>query len=299
MTKTKEQTLAEQIYADALKAGKIATGFTMKDAEGLARIKIAHDEAASSGKKHANEIEDLIQKYREAADPLLKYRDDLAFVEEAFKSGKISAAQYSETVANINLAMEKAAENADPLKKQTEELTRAFESFGRKSADAIADFVVDGKGNFSDLIKSMIKDMISFSIYQNLMKPLFGGGGTNFLSSIFSFGGGSGRTTIAGNALGGLRASGGSVASGSPYVVGENGPELFVPNRSGSIVPDTSMSGNGGGVIVNQTINVSTGVQQTVRAEIQSLLPQISNAAKAAVIDAKRRGGSFANAFGG
>lgn len=59
------------------------------------------------------------------------------------------------------------------------------------------------------------------------------------------------------------------------------------------------MSGSGGGVIVNQTINVSTGVQQTVRAEIQSLLPQISNAAKAAVIDAKRRGGSFANAFGG
>jgi uncharacterized phage protein gp47/JayE len=59
------------------------------------------------------------------------------------------------------------------------------------------------------------------------------------------------------------------------------------------------MMSSGSGVVVNQTINISTGVQQTVRAEIQSLLPQISNAAKAAVIDAKRRGGSFANAFGG
>lgn len=56
--------------------------------------------------------------------------------------------------------------------------------------------------------------------------------------------------------------------------------------------------GNGaGGVIVQQTINVSTGVQQTVRNEIQTLLPQIAEASKAAVLDARRRGGSFANAF--
>jgi hypothetical protein len=52
-----------------------------------------------------------------------------------------------------------------------------------------------------------------------------------------------------------------------------------------------------GTVIINQTINVSTGVQQTVRAEIKQLLPQIAESAKAAVVDAKRRGGSYGRAF--
>ena len=51
--------------------------------------------------------------------------------------------------------------------------------------------------------------------------------------------------------------------------------------------------GGGQGVVVNQTINVTTGVQQTVRAEIQNLLPQISQAAKSAVLSERRRGGGY------
>jgi hypothetical protein len=139
-------------------------------------------------------------------------------------------------------------------------------------------------------------------VYQNLLKGMFtgGGGGFNFLS-LLGFGGGIGsRTTIAGGALGGLRANGGPVSANRQYIVGEKGPELFMSGSSGSIVPNNALGGNsGGGVTINQTINISTGVQQTVRAEIQQLLPQISNAAKNAVVDAKRRGGSFAMAFGG
>ena len=57
------------------------------------------------------------------------------------------------------------------------------------------------------------------------------------------------------------------------------------------------MGSSGGGVTINQTIQVSTGVQQTVRNEIQSLMPQIASASKQAVLDARRRGGSFAAAF--
>jgi len=72
---------------------------------------------------------------------------------------------------------------------------------------------------------------------------------------------------------------------------------MFVPNQSGAIVPNDRLGGVNG-VIINQTINVSTGVQQTVRAEISQLMPQISEATKAAVMDARRRGGSFSAAFG-
>jgi len=91
------------------------------------------------------------------------------------------------------------------------------------------------------------------------------------------------------------RAIGGSVQSGRTHLVGERGPELFIPSASGSIVPNNAMGG--GGVTVVQNINVSTGVQQTVRAEIMTLMPQIANAAKSAVAEAKLRGGSFGAAL--
>ena len=51
------------------------------------------------------------------------------------------------------------------------------------------------------------------------------------------------------------------------------------------------------GTTINQTINVSTGVQQTVRTEIIQLMPKIAETTKLAVLDAKRRGGSFSAAF--
>jgi hypothetical protein len=193
----------------------------------------------------------------------------------------------------------------DGLKRVREEFTNVGQAVSdtwvnafSSMEDAFVNFVKTGKLDFKSLADSIIADMARIT-FRQMVSGFFGGGGGgggfNILS-MFGLGGGGGSVPLPPIVT---RAVGGSVSSGSPYLVGENGPELFMPSRSGSIIPDTSMSGSGGGVIVNQTINVSTGVQQTVRAEIQSLLPQISNAAKAAVIDAKRRGGSFANAFGG
>ena len=64
---------------------------------------------------------------------------------------------------------------------------------------------------------------------------------------------------------------------------------------------ETVIDHEGGGmapVVVNQTINVTTGVQQTVRAEIANLMPQISDAAKSAVAEGRMRGGSYGSAMG-
>ena len=81
-------------------------------------------------------------------------------------------------------------------------------------------------------------------------------------------------------------------------MVGERGPEMFIPNSSGAIVPNDKLGGSGqGAVIVNQTINLSTGVSQTVRTEIMAMLPRIVESTKAAVVDARLRGGTFAKAF--
>ena len=95
--------------------------------------------------------------------------------------------------------------------------------------------------------------------------------------------------------IAGVTAYGGEVGPSSGVIVGERGPEVFYPNTKGVIAPNSQVAG--GNVVVNQTINVTTGVQQTVRAEIRQLMPQIADSAKAAVSDAKRRGGSYGRAF--
>ena len=51
--------------------------------------------------------------------------------------------------------------------------------------------------------------------------------------------------------FGGGRAKGGSVSSGQAYMVGERGPELFVPGRSGTIVANDKMGGGNTNVVVN------------------------------------------------
>ena len=97
------------------------------------------------------------------------------------------------------------------------------------------------------------------------------------------------------------RATGGTVASKTPYIVGEKGPELFIPNTSGRVAPNGSFGGGGGAppVVVEQHINFATGIQPTVRAEVMNMLPQIQNSTIAAVQEARVRGGKFAESFGG
>ena len=138
-----------------------------------------------------------------------------------------------------------------------------------------------------DMAKSVVDSLIQMLIQYYITKPLF-----DALQM------GLGGAPTGGGGGGGGKAIGGSVQAGKPYMVGERGTELFVPNQSGSIVPNGNLGG-GGGVVVNQTINLSTGVTQTVRAEVLNLMPQIAQSAKAAVAEGRMRGGSYSKALVG
>lgn len=174
--------------------------------------------------------------------------------------------------------------NDTNLKLELEELAKTMSStITQGFTDAIT-----GAKSFGDAMKSMAKTvvdaLIKMMVQYYITKPI-----------LDAFGSALGiptGTTATGKAIGG------SVQAGQPYMVGERGPELFIPNSQGSIVPNGNLGG-GGGVVVNQTINVTTGVQQTVRAEIATLMPQIANAAKGAVADARQRGGGFSKALVG
>jgi len=94
-------------------------------------------------------------------------------------------------------------------------------------------------------------------------------------------------------------ASGGTVQAGTPTLVGERGPELFVPGSAGSIRTNADSKGSGGGgVSIVQNLNFAVGVTNTVRAEVMNMLPAIQQSTISAVADAKQRGGKFSKAFG-
>ena len=161
---------------------------------------------------------------------------------------------------------------------------------------------VTGAANFADAMKAMAKSVVD-SLIKMLIQKYIVDAAFGFISGL---GGGSKTPSTAINNLpsimsgliDGPRAIGGSVQNGGSYLVGERGPEIFSPNASGSITPNNKLGG-GGGVVVNQTINVTTGIQSTVRAEIIQLMPQIAQAAKGAVADARLRGGNFSKAMAG
>ena len=241
-TASETEKLALELIADAKKKDiTLSTDQARLQAEGI----IKQNDAAGAAKKYGDEIESLKEKYENVADPLKKFNDDLAEVEMLYKKGAIGADVYSNAVANINKAKQDFIDKSDPMKDQLKELERAFDGFGKKSADAIAEFVVSGKMDFRDLIQSMIKEMISMLVYQNLLKGMFSGMGGNPFAFLFSAMG-------AGAAGPGMppsgRAVGGPVSANRPYIVGEKGPELFMSGSSGSIVPNNAL---GGGVSIN------------------------------------------------
>lgn len=116
--------------------------------------------------------------------------------------------------------------------------------------DAIVEFVQTGEFNFSRLVDSILADLTRLLVRQALfgLVASFGGAGGFGAAGLsgFLFGGGGGGVPA--------RQAGGPVAPGRPFLVGERGPELFVPPGSGSIAPNNALGGGGTNVtVVNVT----------------------------------------------
>ena len=160
----------------------------------------------------------------------------------------------------------------------------------------------EGWKGFRDSLKGIVTyivaQFIKVQMQALITRSIAGmGGGGGLFSSIGSlFGGSSGAPPPPSYGFAQQGATG--LHSRSPYVVGERGPELFVPNTSGSIMSNMqSRKVSSGGATVNQTLNFDVGVAQTVRAEIVSLLPTIKQQSVDAMIDAKERGGKVSDIF--
>lgn len=145
---------------------------------------------------------------------------------------------------------------------------------GRLIEASLAKALTSGKLGFDDLKRVALGAMSQ--IAQASLRGLFSGGG--------SAGGGLGALLNSGiSSLLGMpgRAHGGPVSGGRPYMVGERGPELFVPSGSGRVVA----AGEGAGRDVRVAISVNTPTPEdpgVLRQSSRQLARAVRSALRAA-----------------
>jgi hypothetical protein len=289
VTKGRFKTLSDgekQRLIDAAKALQAAT-----DAEEIERNRVK-----TIGEQHVAEMRllEASQKVNASVDAELalerQYQgllDDTAqseadrfirivdYIEKQRELGRISAATAAE--------MKKLATGVPEKLSEADEWAREA---ARNIQDALGQNLYDIlDGKFDSIGRSfgnMLKRMAAEAMAANLSKMLFGdyakdgkisgwlGDGLGWLASRF---GGGGLT---------MRASGGPVSARTPYMVGEKGPEVFMPLASGNIVPNNQL----GGVTVAPTITINGEMSRSQEARLAVMM---RNVALATMADSRRR----------
>ena len=290
--------------------------------DSTAKAKRSHKLAQESDRKRLVMLQELLEKAVEAGDELGEMnRVDFASglnkqIQDIVNSlGQVTNAipEFAtiaiEEINNVDLAFKAWKETV----KDTDEIVRSFTT---NALDGMTDALtagITGAANFADAMKAMAKSVVD-SLIKMLVQKYIVDRAFGFITQGFGSGDSTPTPTGAINQSVGTASAVTNPISGGAYkppsfsgggftgygsrsggVDGRGGfPAILHPNES---VIDHQRGG--GGVVVNQTINVTTGVQQTVRAEIATLMPQIANAAKGAVADARMRGGGYSKALVG
>lgn len=230
-------------------------------------------------------LDDLGKKMGEMAGSLLEGMG----LNDLFTIPEDSTKSVEELDAEI-LAMAEAMKDADKAAKEvTTTIGTEMKSVILNASSNISnDFVqalMDGKDaleTFKNFAKNIVQQIIATFLQMAVVNQI--------LNSVFNLGG-------TPDALPTIKlAGGGHYSKGKPTIVGERGPEMMIPNTSGTIMNNMNTRnamGGGGGVTVVQNNNFALGVGATARAEVQKMLPQIAETSKMAVFEAAARGGAY------
>jgi len=211
----------------------------------------ARKAALAAGEAFAAAFEDTgdgmtPEKAAEFANGLKKIQDGYAGIADAQLVNLEASRTWSDGWDKAFGAYKDSAQNA------AEQSTTYFNTFTNGFEDAIVNFVKTGKLNFKDLANSLIADFARIQakkLLLGLMDMGGGGGSGGLLSTIF----------------GGGRANGGPVGVGGAYMVGERGPEMFIPKNAGTIIPNGAM---GGGSLTQVTYNIQAADAASFRQMI-------------------------------
>ncbi len=165
-------------------------------------------------------------------------------IENTLKKAGIVLTDADRQALGLKIAeIQKLTKEQEAAKTAAQQLKDVYTDIGMSIKSGIVDAIqsaVDGTKTLGEAASGVLKNIANKLLDVAINMALFGA-----MSG----------TGTGGGLLGGLfkpRANGGPVAGGSTYLVGERGPELFVPGRSGTIVPNNKLAGGGDtNVVVN------------------------------------------------
>jgi hypothetical protein len=172
-------------------------------------------------------------------------------------SGYASVLEYSKQLTEEQKRQQALADGISNTVGQG--MTSAFNALIQGSQDFNSSLRQIASGVLIDIANQLLQVFVIQKAI-NALSGLFGGNRGGFASGASFNPGAFGMASIVpglsgvGNFFGGARANGGSVMGGKGYLVGERGPELFMPGRSGGIAPTGSFGG-----AVSVVVNVDAG----------------------------------------
>lgn len=290
----------------------------------------AASDAIRESQKQMDELFALMEKQRQAADAiedrfgsgaetLARQTQELADIQHLLAPETVQRAMQDLTdkADDQARAMRGAAGGVDGFMAGIEQgiadMARANTEFetGKKMvdmmSDAITDLAMGAEVDFGKILKSFLNMMIQMELRaaaSSLWSALGGSGGIGgFFGGLF--GGGGGNVTASGGAFdigaaaslpGGWMpgfADGGRPPLGRPSIVGERGPELFVPDSAGTIFNREQLGGMGGTtVVVQQTVHVGEYVTTNqFMTGLRAVKQAAEEGARATLIDQGKRGG--------
>lgn len=200
-------------------------------AENSAKMAIQAEEARRGSALSTEEIQAYYTKAYEGTGELIEQQKRLYDQSRSFSTGWTQA---------FNEYMDNATNAANAGRD-------IFNSVTSNMNSAIDKFVETGKFKFSDFARSVIQDLLKIELKAQATKLIgaaTGGAGIiGGIASIFGF------------------ANGGNPPINRPSIVGEEGPEIFVPKTAGTVIPNGASAGGalGGGSVQNTyvTNNIS------------------------------------------
>jgi hypothetical protein len=201
--------------------------------------------------------------------------------------------QYEQQLTLIQSAMvgwEKFPNVMKALNEQTlllnpefQKLQQASAEFGKDLSNELDNILVKGE-SFHGFLVNIAKDIEEIALKALLLKPL-----EDFFSGKGGSGGGGGITGFLGSIFSGLHfADGGSPPVGQLSLVGENGPELFMPGTSGTIIPNGALGGDQYTFYIDAK-GAAPGSEANIIRGLQRALEQTRRQSVASAIDYQRR----------
>ena len=223
------------------------------------------------------QIEEILRNKKGLSDEQLQAELDLTH--ELFRQQDAT-----QQLKDANKERADAAKKAqDEEKKRAEELKGIYQGIADTIADSFVDAIegaVKGTKSLSEVATGVLDDLAS-QLLQVAKNLLFFGN----LSGNLTKGGG-----LLGTLFGGFMASGGTATGGRSFIVGERGPELFTPGRTGSITPNNALGGSN--IVVN--VDASGSSVEGDSEQAGQLGKMLGAAVQAELIKQKRPGGLLA-----